>query len=877
MPDRSSRRRVSAFTRGAQLTLIVALLACTAALGGALPAALWVLVPLSALALALAALAAGREGVSLRLTGMGVVLLAACGLVALQLIPLPHGLHAWLSPAAADLRGFVLEPLGIHGWRPLTLDAPSTWRALGAHLAYAAVFIAATHVSRHRDARRQLLAGVAGVGALVAGIAVLHLLVDARSLFGVYRFQEAGPPLFTPFGNPNHLAGFLTLTALFALGLALTAKERGASILWGVAFVAQGACVLLSFSRGGIAFFAVAVLLLCALLLRQRGLGPPAEGKAPTAPRSPLWRVLAAPGFVWVLAALTAVGSVGAYLAWDQLVMEMRTVDSLEKIRQSKVDLWPMLAGSAAEYPWAGMGRGAFELAFSRHHTQWAGVVFTHAENLPLHVLAELGLVPGALLLLGALAAFVSALRGRGGDKLDLAVAAGLAGVLLHDLFDFALEMHAPAVAALLALGALCRPAETSAVPRLTRIRLGPVPALLAAALVACVGAFALVAGRHHHLKAEASLLAMVKDRRPAPELLAAARPLIERHPADYYLHGLLAQAYSRGEGADPVNALAFANRALYLRPLDADAHRAAARALLRLGRRSQAMLEYRLAYEAHAPLVLDEIVRAARTVDELHAAVPHTPAAILQLAHQAHAQGRGADASALVDRAREELREHPDAAQLWVVASAWALSAGRADEALKLITEAAALDPRSPAIPRTRADVLARVGQRAQAIDSLEEALRRHVGNFELALALSAHLAADGQRHRARAALTRAAPFVSNNLDRARLLQAEGALLRAEGRNGKALEAFLSAARLQPENAGLHFEVARLYEQLQRPHDAIRAIREGTRLEGRVRPEVAAWTATLEARDRELSELRRQRQVLGRDAIPDELLFGDN
>ncbi len=856
MSDRSGRRRASTYTRGAHLTLLVSLTACTGALGGAAPVALWLLLPLSLGALTLAALGAHREGLSLRVPPLAAVGLVATAVVALQLLPLPPSLLGLLSPRTEELRLFALLPLGIDGWRPLSVDVPSTARALVLQLSLVLSLLAAAHVSRFRETRRALAAGVAGVGGLVAGIAVLHLLVDARALFGFYRFEKAAPALLTPFGNPNHLAGFLTVTALCALGLALSAKEGARKLLWALLFVGQGAVVALSLSRGGIAFFLVAALLYAVLVLREKTEAAPAVG--------------------WIAGAVLVVGSVAGYLAWEPLAGELRTVSSLEGLRASKLELWPMIGRAALEHPWAGLGRGAFELGFSRFHTQWADVVFTHAENLPLQLAVELGLVPAALLLIAGLFALWRALRRRSLDRLELALVAAVTGAVLHDLFDFALELSPTSLAVALLLGVLCRSEEAPAQSGVKVLRLGRVPALAAVALSAFAGLWALWAGRHHHADAEASLLATVREGKLSSEaLLAEARPLLARHPADYYLYGLLAQAHSTGPHADPVNALAFANRALFLRPLDGDAHKAAARALLRLGRRGQAMLELRLAREAGAQGVLEEIVRHARTTDELWAAVPKGPGEVLQLAHALNGAGRFEQARELLGRARTELRQHERAVGLWTVGSAWALQAGEVDEALALVEEAQTIDPESPAVPRTRADILARSGRRKDAIEVLELALRRHVGDFELSLTLHAHLLQDGQRHRAREALTRAAPFVGGHADRARFLRAEGQLLSAEGKKGKALQAFLSASRLSPEDPGLHYETAQLYEALQRPHEAIRAVREAARLEGRMRPDIEAWLTRLEARDRELSELRARRQVLGRDAVPDEILFG--
>ncbi|MBK7864875.1 MAG: hypothetical protein IPJ65_41015 [Archangiaceae bacterium] len=86
------------------------------------------------------------------------------------------------------------------------------------------------------------------------------------------------------------------------------------------------------------------------------------------------------------------------------------------------------------------------------------------------------------------------------------------------------------------------------------------------------------------------------------------ALPLIDAHPANYLPYALSAAACIEKKPVDPLQAIAFANRALFLFPRDFRSHQVAARALRRLGRRSQALLEYRLSYQS-----------AFNSVDVLH------------------------------------------------------------------------------------------------------------------------------------------------------------------------------------------------------------------------------------------------------------------
>jgi predicted Zn-dependent protease len=116
------------------------------------------------------------------------------------------------------------------------------------------------------------------------------------------------------------------------------------------------------------------------------------------------------------------------------------------------------------------------------------------------------------------------------------------------------------------------------------------------------------------------------------------------------------------------------------------------------------------------------------------------------------------------------------------------------------------------------------------------------------LGFALAGQWLAAGRPALARRALERVQPFLSGAPARVRLLSAEAETYRAEGRIGRALESLDSARRLSPENAGLQYQAAQLYEQLGRFDAAEEAVRAGARAEG---PSGAAraqeWLARLQ------------------------------
>lgn len=823
------RRSVSVFSMAAEVCLHALVVVIPFSLGGAAPWVLWPLVLLSAAALGGAVVGARRQRQDLLVAPAALVPLVLAAACLVQLVPLPDGLLKLLSAPAAELKAFALVPLGLDRARPITLDAPSTWRELAKSVSYLFAIAAAVQCSRSRTVRRRLLGTVALCGAALALIGLGHKLFEVELLFGFHKWQYAGPRLTTPFANHNHLAGFLTLTGTVALGLAVTARERSRALLWSLAFVACGAAVVLSISRGGMMSFVVAPLVFAALLIRQR-LAAKSESS-----RGWLWTAVP-------LAALVAAVGVGGLIALESASERLASVSTLDRIGRTKVELWPMFLAGAEPFGLLGMGRGAFEVGFTPYQTSLPSVIFTHPENVVLQLWAEVGVpLMLALLLLGG-AALWRILKRSDSHGLELAAVAAVLGAVLHDVFDFALELPATAVAAAVVLGAASRGEKDEGL-RLPVAAAAPSGALLA--LLALYGAWA---ARPDFRAAESKLAALVAKKAAPAEVNALAVALVDRHPADYALYALAARAHSRREG-DPQQALAWVNRVLVLHPLDAGAHVDAARALLKLGKRSQALLEYRLANEAGSGVALQEGLRFARTPDEALELVDFSPEPVRILCLTLYGAGRKADGDAVLARAVKEFGERKDAAPLWLLQSSRRGEAGDSEGALAAIVEAEKRGADALAAAREKASILSRAGKLDAALELLQAQVAGHAEDVELAFHISSLLQQQGRNRQAREALARASPFITDPGTRARLMMAEAGLYEAEGAPARAVSSYQSAARLSPGSSAPRYRAARLYETMGKYDAALREVHEGIRIDG---PEAAKaqapWLERLEA-----------------------------
>lgn len=795
--------------------LLLAVVLSVAFLGGALPGAVIASSLLGCTALVLVLV---DRGGTLSLPPLAFLPLAAASVCLLQLVPLPAALLARLGPASAELRDFALVPLGLTRARPVTLDGPATWLEVARGLGLFATLTAAAELARSRRSRRTLAAGIGLTGLAVALVGYGHALANAHSLFGLHTFQNAELPFLTPFGNPNHLAGFLTLSTVLLLGLAADAQERQGTGLWAGLAVLSGAAAFLSLSRGGIFFFiAGQVAFVLSLLLGRVPLG--SRDAYRPGPRATGHERLAL-----VAAGVVGVVALAGYLALDRISAELSTLDSVEKLRQSKVGLWPMFSRGALHNWPLGLGRGAFSVGFSRWQTEGPWFTFTHPENWPLQWAADFGLPVTLGLVALAIWAALRTVR-RDASALERAAACGVLALVLHDVFDFALEFQACAAAAAVAVGLLSGRALSQG--RGVHLGRGPAWALTSAAVL-LVGA-GLWRGRQTAEDAATALDRAVASGVEAQALRTQALVAIDAHPAEASLYRTvgLAEAKTR-----PREALAFLTRALWLRPLDADTHRLTASVLWRLGAQSQAMGEWRLAHETspEGGAVLAEALPYARTPELLERLVGpellDTPAVVSLL----WAAGRHADAEALLGWARAQAEGLPGLAVLWTSAASLKLQSGHPDEALALLDEA---ERRGEDVALPRAQALGALGRSREAVQTLEAAIARRPQAAELGFALAAQWMAAGRPALARQALDRLRPFVSGASARVQLLTAEAETYRVEGRFSRALESLDTARRLAPDSAGLDYQVAQLYEQLGRFDAAAQAVRAGARTEG--------------------------------------------
>jgi len=285
---------------------------------------------------------------------------------------------------------------------------------------------------------RWLSALVAVAGTVVAAIALLQWAGHDPLLFGGYRVEwgtmRASMRLYSTFGNPNLVAGYLIGAIFLALALAASAETPAVKFLSVAAVLVIFGAIIGTRSRG-------AWLGLAAGLLVARGFwaGRPEENAAPgTSPQTGMLNACLVPG--------------GLLLLLPSLAQQAR---GLLTHLEGRLYLWRAAWPMFAEHPLFGGGWGMFQLRFLDLQAQFLSShpeyvrYWTHTRQLhndPLQILLEAGTV-GLVALGWLLWNYARELRqtqprASRTERLWLAASAGgVTAILVNSIFNFQLAV----------------------------------------------------------------------------------------------------------------------------------------------------------------------------------------------------------------------------------------------------------------------------------------------------------------------------------------------------------------------------------------------------------------------------------------------------
>lgn len=336
-----------------------------------------------------------------------------------------------------------------------TFTAPLEWVALRELLrvaVYGAVFFVALDVARRPKAAHTLVLVLAVLGTLISAYAVFQFVTKSDRVWGFVR-----PAAYAGRGSgtyicPNHLAGFLVLllplVAASVIGGRMGALRR---VFLGYALLAMFAGLGVSLSRGGWLAAGVGLVTLAGIHLWYR---------QHVARALVLLVLLGGMGLLAVLRTPQAQKRV------EQALTQVTEGDSVAvrwSLYTASIDMW-------RDHPWWGVGPGHFDYRFPAYRpaTVQSRPVYVHNDHLNL--LVDWGAVGSGLVFLAVALTLFGAARilryvTRSGNDLSRSTSdrwpvvaggvSGLAGLAVHSVTDFNLQIPANAALAVTVLALL--------------------------------------------------------------------------------------------------------------------------------------------------------------------------------------------------------------------------------------------------------------------------------------------------------------------------------------------------------------------------------------------------------------------------------------
>src|SRR5262249_31521363 len=286
---------------------------------------------------------------------------------------------------------------------------------------------------------------------------VQHFTWDGRFYWIRPSHVSASP--FGPFANHNHFAGYMEMIVPLPIALMLTRSVSAERRIF-YCFAAAIMCIatVASLSRGGVLSLACGLAFVLLLTVRQRRKSrlethSRSTGKAPS-------RAAAFSSTLLPVTLLTVVIALGVFwIGTEQLVHRATQSRSSEQQSFSATRgwIWRDTLAMIAANPVLGVGLGAYGAAFPVYSKSDGSLRVPQSHNDYLQVVADCGIVGGAIAAWFLILLFKALFRGihspagpdpasRSVSGLALGFGGGIFAILFHSLFDFNLQIPSNAL-----------------------------------------------------------------------------------------------------------------------------------------------------------------------------------------------------------------------------------------------------------------------------------------------------------------------------------------------------------------------------------------------------------------------------------------------
>jgi len=308
-------------------------------------------------------------------------------------------------------------------------------------LNYLIIYYLIINTVRTRSQIRQIIYIIIGVGTFLSIFGIIKL--GGANPFSWWEYTDIPQQsirLSATFGNANHLAGYMEMALLLALGLLLTGFSGGNRIFIITIIIMFLAALILSLSRGGWFGVIIGLSFMAAALMADRHF----KSKK----------------------LILALG--GSFLAVALIVLSTTpVVERIQTLTESdpEVNMYGRLVGwggvnkMISDHPLIGTGPGTFTTVYTQYQPPGLAKRRFYAHNDYLHFISEVGLALSVVMVWMIIALFRKGFKKlRNSSRLvrgtTLGAMAGITAILVHSISDF--NLHIPANAILFTiLGAL--------------------------------------------------------------------------------------------------------------------------------------------------------------------------------------------------------------------------------------------------------------------------------------------------------------------------------------------------------------------------------------------------------------------------------------
>lgn len=280
-------------------------------------------------------------------------------------------------------------------------------------------------------------------GLLLAVFALVQYFTWEGKMFWVRPIATAGEGQGGPFVNRNHFAGYMEMLIPIPLALVLSRAARGeARLFYGFAALIMSVAEVSSLSRGGmVSLIAGLIFLAVASALRRRNASQVGESSSfSLRPALLIFGMLCAIalGVIWIGADFDILRR----LSNDPLTTDLAT---------DRRGVWGDTLAMFGAHPVLGIGLGAFETVYPIYGRADGSFLIQFAHNDYLQVLADGGVVGGALavwFIISVFRSFAGGLKSRDPwvSGFALGAGSGIFAILVHSLFDFNLQIPSNAL-----------------------------------------------------------------------------------------------------------------------------------------------------------------------------------------------------------------------------------------------------------------------------------------------------------------------------------------------------------------------------------------------------------------------------------------------